>query len=86
MTVRLRYWLPTLGLAATIGLVTMLIVTAVAEPLALYLAHAAGAHPAGHILTPALVRELGRYSGLAAFLGCLGIAIDTAEPRRRHRW
>jgi hypothetical protein len=86
MIFRLRYWLPGLGLAATIGIVTMLIVTTTAGPLALYLADAAGAHTTGRVLTPAVVRELGRYCGLATFLGCLGIAIDTAKPRHRDRW
>lgn len=78
MTLRLRYWTLSLLLAATAGFAVVLIVTAGAEPAAVHLAKAAGAHPAGRMLTPVLVAELARYSGIAAFLGCLGIAIDAA--------
>lgn len=78
MTFRVRYWALSVLLAATAGLAAMLIVTVAAEPAAVHLAEAAGAHPASRILTDSLVAELARYSGIAAFLGCLGIAIDAA--------
>lgn len=78
MTIRVRYWTLSLLVAATAGLAVMLIVSLGAEPAAVHLAKAAGAQPAGRILTPGLVAELARYSGIAAFLGCLGIAIDAA--------
>lgn len=83
MTARLRYWIPSAVLALTVGLLIMLLVTVSAEPLALHLAGAAGGRRVGRILTPALVTSLARYSGIAAFLGCVGIAIDVERPLRR---
>jgi hypothetical protein len=78
MAVRFRCWTLSLLLAAAAGLAVMLIVTVGAEPAAVHLANAAGAHPVGRILTPGLVAELARYSGIAAFLAYVGIAIDVA--------
>lgn len=86
MTLRLRYWTVSLVLAAAVGATTMLAVTLGAEPFALYLAHSLGSHSNETILTPALVGDLARWIGIAAFLGCLGIAMDVSRAARRRRW
>jgi hypothetical protein len=83
----LKYFLAVLATAATIALIAMGLVYWGAEPLMLHLDRAAGGHPVGAIWSPALVRTLSREVGIVAFLGCLGIAIDAGNRRRRRpRW
>jgi hypothetical protein len=83
---RLRFWAVSLALAAGVGLLVVAAVATFAEPLAEYLTRSIGGAAARPILGSSLVATLGWYTGMAAFLGCLGIAAETARPRRRTSW
>lgn len=82
----LRYWTVSLALAAVVGLLVLAAVTTFAEPFAEYLTRSMGGATVRPILGSNLVATLGWYIGIAAFLGCVGIAADAARPHRRRSW